>query len=122
MVGVAETAAPPIVKVMKFMKIVLAFIGVAGLVAAGILLALNSVDLLRLTDVANANNSQSPFANPFERVALTSGLAAAGGLLLGLGLGMPGKTRGQIRNEALDSAAAKRQSEIQNRAAGEIKG
>lgn len=107
---------------MKFLKIVLAFVGIAGLVAGGILLGLNSVDLLRLTDVANANNSQQPFNNPFERVALTAGLAALGGLLLGLGLGLPSRTRGQIRNEALDSAAARRQAEIGNRAAGEIKG
>lgn len=89
---------------MKFLKILSAVLGVIGLVAGMVFLGMLFVDLREVMGAANANKSV-PMASPMNRVYLTTGLAALGGLLLGLGLGMPSKTAGGIRKEALAQAS-----------------
>lgn len=103
---------------MKFLKILLLLVGLAGIVAGALFLGMNWVDLGKLLAAANTNKSGNLFPDPMPRIYLTSGLLAAGGFLLGLGLGLPKLTAGQIRNAALDTAAAQRQAEIRSRVAG----
>ena len=50
-------------------------------------------------------------------LAVVSGLALAGGLLLGLGIGLPVQTRGAVRRDALDEVNAQRRSAIAKGAA-----
>lgn len=108
---------------MKFLKTILMIIGVVGVIVACVLLGNSYINLVSLTNVANANNSKSPFVNPFQQIAMEVGIGALGGLLLGLGIGLPGRTAGAIRNQALDDAAAQRQASIANRAVdpGDVK-
>lgn len=91
---------------MKFLKALLVIAGLIGLIVGAVYLANTYVTLMTLTNVANANNSKQPFVNPFNNVALQLGLGALGGLLLGLGLGLPSRTAGQIRHKALADHAA----------------
>jgi hypothetical protein len=102
---------------MKFLKILLMLVGLAGFVAGALFLGMNWVDLGKLLAAANTNKSGNLFPDPMPRIYLTSGLLAAGGLLLGIGLGLPNRTAGQVRKEALDTAAAQRQAEIRGRVA-----
>ena len=103
---------------MKLMKIVLLLLGLAALVAGGVFLGLNWVDVGRLLTAANNDKSANLNPDPMPRIYLTTALGTVGGLLLGLGLGLPTRTAGTIRNEALDGAAARRQDEIRTRATG----
>lgn len=105
---------------MKILKVLLALLGIVGLVVAVVLLGTSFVQLNSMTSVANSNrsNPDSWFPNPFNQTALEVALGAAGGLLLGLGLGLPKKTSGQVRRDALDDVATQRQSSIAQRAAG----
>lgn len=102
---------------MKFLKLLLALVGIVGLVAAGIYLGFVFVDNERLLAAANANKSGNLFNNPMNNIFIASGLGAAGGLLLGLGIGLPGRTSGAVRRDALDEANSARSTAIANRAA-----
>ena len=66
---------------------------------------------------ANANKSGNLFNDPMHNIFLVSGLALGGGLLLGLGIGLPVQTRGAVRRDALDEANAQRRSAIAKGAA-----
>lgn len=101
---------------MKFLKGLLAILGLVGLIGGGVYLGWTAIDVSNLVAVANANKSQG-YPSPMNRIYITVGLAALGALLLGLGIGMPNRTAGGIRKEALQSAAAKRETEIRTRAA-----
>ncbi|MFV0405533.1 MAG: hypothetical protein ACK5LN_01715 [Propioniciclava sp.] len=103
---------------MKPLKIVLSMIGLVALVAAGFYLVFVGVTTGQLLSAANANKSANLLPSPMTNVYITTVLAAGGGLLLGLGVGMPIRTRGQVRRAALDQAAQKRTDEIGSRAAG----
>lgn len=103
---------------MKILKWVLAIIGVAGLIAAIVLLGKFALDARELIGAAQRYDSARSIQDPFVTTALIAGISAAGGLLLGVGLGMPSRTAGSIRNAALDDAAARREAEIRGRAAG----
>ena len=103
---------------MKLLKIVMLLLGMAALVAGGVFLGLNWVDIGRPLTAANNDKSANLNPDPMPRIYLTTALAAVGGLLLGLGLGLPTRTAGAIRNEALDDAAARRSEEIRTRATG----
>lgn len=66
-------------------------LGVIVILAAGVLLGMSWVNLGRIYAVASSMRSTEFFNNPFPQVALTAGLAALGGLLLGAGLGFLGR-------------------------------
>ena len=82
---------------MKFLKWILSILGLVGLVAAGIMLAKNIIDINQLVAVASANRSTG-WTNPRRWIYWTVGLAALGGLLLGWGIGLPRRTGRSVRN------------------------
>ena len=102
---------------MKIEKNVLLITAVAALVAGGVYLSLVFLDNARLLAAANANKSGNLFNDPMHNIFLVSGLALAGGLLLGLGIGLPVQTRGAVRRDALDEVNAQRRSAIAKGAA-----
>lgn len=103
---------------MKFLKWLLALVGVVGLVAAGVLLGKFALDSRELIGAAQRYSGAIAIQDPFISAMLIAGIAAAGGLVLGIALGMPSRTAGQIRNQALDNASVRREAEIRSRADG----
>ncbi|SDB80375.1 hypothetical protein GA0111570_102165 [Raineyella antarctica] len=103
---------------MKILKGLLALLGVAGIVGAGIYTYLGWFQLQKLVAVAESMRS-APQVNPQQELALAIGLALVGGLLLGLGLGMPRRSSGRIRKETLQAVNTGRESEIRQRATGQ---
>lgn len=103
---------------MKFLKVVLALLGVAGIIGAGAWLAVFAFDMQEIVGAAQRYDSARHITNPSITTLGIAGVALGGGLLLGLGLGLPNRTSRQIRNAALDDATALREAEIRTRAAG----
>ena len=95
---------------MKFMKSAAAVCGLIALVVLGFFIAKVFYEVGNLVSVANANKSQG-FASPMRTIMTATGLAGLAGLLLGLGLGMPTKTAGGIRKEALRKAELAQQAQ-----------
>ncbi|GHG30948.1 hypothetical protein CBQ26_12215 [Deinococcus indicus] len=62
-------------------------VGLILLVAAAVLLGKDVIDINQLHAVANANRSTN-FPSPLNNVLITAALAALGGLITGLGLGL----------------------------------
>ena len=62
----------------------------------------NAWDLRILYEIAMANKSQPSVVNPTNLVLIGAGLAVAGGLLVGLGIGMPKRTAGAVRHDTLE--------------------
>ena len=81
---------------MKILSRVIVIVGLLTLVAGGVMLAKNAIDINQLHAVAISMRS-SGFPNPLNEVMLTAGLSAVGGLLTGLGLTMPRARRGEDR-------------------------
>ena len=102
---------------MKILKVMLAVLGVAGLIGAGIYTSLGWLELQKLVAVAESMRS-TPQLNPQQEIMLAIGLALLGGLLLGLGLGIPRRSSGQIRKETLQAVNTGRETEIRQRATG----
>jgi hypothetical protein len=86
-------------KVLKSVLVVLGLLAVAG--AAGLLVK-NVWDLRILYEVAMANKSQPSVVNPTNFVLIGAGLAAVGGIVLGLGLGLPRRTPNAVRHETIE--------------------
>lgn len=103
---------------MKFLKILLAVLGVAAIIAAAVLLGRFALDSRELIGAAQRYDSAKAIQDPFVTTSLIAGVSAVAGLFLGLGLGLPSRTAGQIRNAALDDAANRRQAEVRSRADG----
>jgi len=83
---------------MKFLKWLLALLGIASLIAAGAMLYMSWLDLRSLWAAIRSYNAAG-LRNPTRNVFLTAGFAALGGLLLGWGLGLPGRTSRAVRNQ-----------------------
>lgn len=83
---------------MKFLKWLFLLLGLAGLIAGGVLLAKNIIDINQLVAVASANRSTG-FVNPRRQVVMGVAVTAVAGLLLGWGLGLPGRTSRSVRNQ-----------------------
>lgn len=88
---------------MKVLKNVFLVLGLFAVVAGVVLLFLTYADVNRIYGVAIANPGQATYADPFPRVLLTVGVSLLGGLLLGLGIGLPRRTGGSVRAEAIDT-------------------
>lgn len=84
---------------MKFLKWLLAVLGILGLAAAGFFFFRSWVDVGRLMAAVNVNHAG--YTSPWNMIAYATGLAALGGLLLGMAIGIPTRTAGSIRKEAL---------------------
>lgn len=102
---------------MKILKGLLVLLGLAGIVGAGIYTYLGWLDLRNLVAVAESMRSAAQ-PNPSRELMLGIGLALAGGLVLGIGIGMPRRSQGKIRKETLQAVATGRESAIRDRAKG----
>lgn len=69
-------------------------LGVVFVVGAGALLLKNIYDVNIMHETMRTYNN--PKDNPSPLIAAMTGLAAAGGLLVGLGIGMPRRTRRSV--------------------------
>lgn len=87
---------------MKVLKNVFLVIGLLVVAGAGALLVKNAWDLRILYEIAMANKSQPSVLNPTNLVLIGAGLAVVGGLLVGLGIGMPKRTAGAVRHETIE--------------------
>ncbi len=83
---------------MKVMKWIFAVLGLALLSVATVLTFLKTVDIASMFKMLRqgAPDEISPY------IWMGLGAAALGGLLLGLGIGLAGKTRGAVREEAVN--------------------
>ncbi|MDR2931195.1 MAG: hypothetical protein LBV06_09875 [Propionibacteriaceae bacterium] len=79
---------------LKFLKGFLLVLGAVLIVATIVLMVWDVIQINQVVAVANANKSNAAGfnANPRNWVLLGAGAALVGGLLLGLGLGMPNRT------------------------------
>lgn len=102
---------------MKFLKVLLALVGIAGVIWAAIMLGQFALDSRELIGAAQRYDSAKAIKDPFATTATLTGLGAAAGLLLGLAIGLPGRTRGQIRKATLDEVNADRNAAIATKAA-----
>lgn len=103
---------------MKILKLVAVVLGLVGLVIAGIYLGRIFLDLQTIMGAANTGRSANVLASPMPFIGLVAGLASLGGLLLGLGIGLPSRTRGAIRRQALQDASDLREASIRRRVGG----
>ncbi len=87
---------------MKVLKSGLLVVGLLAIAAAGALLVKNAWDLRILYEVAMANKSQPSVVNPTNLVLIGAGVGVVGGLLLGLGIGMPRRTANAVRHEIIE--------------------
>ncbi len=91
---------------MKVIAWILAVAGLIGLVGGVGLALYNQLVPLQnvyvLASTVNRNGDNVVLNDPRPMVLLQTGLALAGGLLLGLGLGMPKRSRGAIREDAVN--------------------
>jgi hypothetical protein len=86
-------------KVLKNVFLVVGLLAVAGAVA---ILVKNAWDLRILYEVAMANKSQPSVVNPTNLVLIGAGVGLLGGVLLGLGIGLPRRTANAIRHETIE--------------------
>lgn len=105
---------------MKALKALFALAGIIVLAVGGYYLFQSWVRIGQMMAIANANRS-AEFVSPINHVMLTAGLATAGAFLLGLGIGLPGRTAGAVRRKALQDAADARELQIRDKAAAAAK-
>lgn len=75
---------------MKVLKILLLALGVIGLIVAGWLLFMTvMVDIKVLWEIATRYSTSTGLKDPRQTSLMIAGLAAAGGLFIGVGLGLP---------------------------------
>jgi NhaP-type Na+/H+ or K+/H+ antiporter len=86
-------------KVLKNAFLVVGLLAIAGAVA---ILVKNAWDLRILYEVAMANKSQPSVVNPTNLVLIGAGVGLLGGVLLGLGIGMPRRTANTVRHETIE--------------------
>lgn len=102
---------------MKIVKVLLAVLGVVGLGVGGYFLFQAWLEVRNLWAIANSMRSTTS-VNPTPTVMLAAALGAVGGLVLGVALGLPSRTRAAIRQEALQDASDVREAAIRQRVAG----
>lgn len=102
---------------MKILKLLLGLAGVAAIIATVVFIVRTWDSVRGLWFAANANRSQA-FDNPINQIYLTIGVAALAGLLVGLAIGLPTRTPGAVRRQALQDASDVREAAIRNRVGG----
>ncbi|MDR2975510.1 MAG: hypothetical protein LBV00_12530 [Propionibacteriaceae bacterium] len=91
---------------LKFLKQLLIWIGVVVIVATIVVMVWDTIQLNQLIAVVNASKSTqaSQAGNPLPWLLIAVAAGLVGGLLLGLGIGLPGRTFKQRVNDQLKSA------------------
>lgn len=102
---------------MKPIKWLLMLLGVAAVAGAGVWLFRFGWDMQEIIGAAQRYDSARVIANPVTTTTMIAGVALGAGLLLGLGLGLPTRTPGQIRRATLDEVNSGRSAVIANKAA-----
>ena len=102
---------------MKPLKWMPTLLGLAAVAGAGVWLFRFGWDMQEIIGAAQRYDSARVIANPVTTTAMIAGVSLGAGLLLGLGLGQPGRTSGQIRRSALDEVNAGRSKSIADKAA-----
>lgn len=103
---------------MRILKLVAIVLGIVGLIVAGVYLGRIFLDLQTIMGAANTGRSANVLSSPMATVGLVAGLSALGGLLLGIGLGLPMRTPGAVRRQALQDASDVREASIRRRVGG----
>ncbi len=80
---------------MKFLKWFFLLLGLAALIGAGVLLGRVWVDIGRLMSAVRAYNTG--VKDPWQMIAVSAGISALGGLLLGWGIGLPSRSSRAVR-------------------------
>ena len=93
---------------MKFLKWTLAILGVAAVIALAVLLGQFALEARELLGAAQRYDSARAIRDPFVSASLIGAVGLLAGLLLGLGVGLPGRTAGQIRSKALEGHGSSR--------------
>lgn len=101
---------------MKALKWVLIVVGAVCLGFGLFMVIRMSMDLKTVMGAANAGRGADPFASPMPTVWIVAGISLAAGALLGLGIGLPRRTSGSVRKDALEGAAAQREQAIRENA------
>lgn len=101
---------------MKPIKWILGLLGLAAVAGAGVWLFRFGWDMQEIIGAAQRYDSARVIANPVTTTAMIAGISLAAGLLLGLGLGLPSRTSGQIRKRTLDEVNAGRSAAIATKA------
>lgn len=99
---------------MKFLKGLFLVLGVAVLAVGGYFLFQAWLEVRNLWAIANSMRS-STSANPIPTVMIAAAGGAVGGLLLGIGLGFPTRSRAAVRRQALEDTSAAREAAIRQR-------
>ena len=102
---------------MKILKVLFALVGIAGVIAAAVLLSQFALDSRELIGAAQRYDGTKQIRDPFVTTSMLTAIGAATGLFLGLALGLPSRTKGQIRKATLDEVNADRSAAIAHRAA-----
>ena len=87
---------------MKVLKSVFLVVGLLAIAGAAAMLVKNAWDLRILYEVAMANKSQPSVVNPTNLVLIGAGVGVIGGVLLGLGIGMPRRTANAVRHQTIE--------------------
>lgn len=104
---------------MKILKGLFLVLGVAVLAVGGYYLANVFLYMQTVMGAANTGRSANVLASPVPRIMLIAAFAAVGGLLLGLGLALPSRTRSAVRRQALQDASDAREAAIRQRIGGQ---
>lgn len=102
---------------MKVLKGLMLVLGLIGLGVGGYFLFQAWLEVRNLWAIANSMRSTTS-VNPTPTVLIAALVGMAGGLLLGIGIGLPSRTRGAIRRQALQDASDMREASIRQRVGG----
>ncbi|MDO5499418.1 MAG: hypothetical protein Q4F67_07035 [Propionibacteriaceae bacterium] len=103
---------------MKFLKGLFLVIGATVLAVGGYFLFDAWLEVRNIWAIANSMRSTTS-TNPVPTVLIAAGVAAAGGLLLGIGIGFPTRSQGAVRKQALQDASDMREAAIRQRVGGD---
>lgn len=102
---------------MKILKILCLVLGVITLGVGGYFLFNAWLEVRNIWAIANSMRSTTS-VNPVPGVLIAAGVGALGGLVLGIGIGMPTRTKGAVRRQALQDASDMREAAIRQRVGG----
>lgn len=102
---------------MKILKVLFLVLGLIVLGVGGYFLFDAWLEVRNIWAIANSMRSTTS-TNPVPTVLIASGIAAAGGILLGIGIGFPTRSQRAVRKQALQDASDMREAAIRKRVGG----